>query len=282
MRAESFAFFAAFLKARSGLHLGPEKAYLLESRLAPVARTAGSASLDDLALRLGRTRDPGLESAVVNAMTTNETSFFRDRAPFDAFRATLLPRLMAARAEARRLRFWSAAASTGQEAYSLAMLVAETPGLEGWSVEIVGTDISGDAIARAKSGLYSQFEVQRGLPITRLLRHFTQTGEGWVVSPALRAAVDFRTFNLLGALDRLGTFDVILCRNLLIYLDGPTRADLLTRMRRQLAPDGRICLGSAEAVTGLTRAFTSDPDAPGWLLPAPAIARAMERRHALV
>jgi two-component system chemotaxis response regulator CheB len=270
VRAETLTFFAAFLKARSGLHLGPEKAYLLESRLATVARAAGAACLDDLAIQLGGTRAPGLESAVVNAMTTNETSFFRDRAPFDTFRATILPRLIAARADTRRLRFWSAAASTGQEAYSLAMLVAETPALHGWSVEIVGTDISDDAIGRAKAGVYSQFEVQRGLPIARLLRHFTQTAEGWAVSPGLRAAVEFRAFNLLGALDRLGVFDAILCRNLLIYLDGPTRADLLARMRRQLAPDGRICLGSAEAVTGLTRAFTPDPEAQGWLLPVPA------------
>lgn len=236
-----------FLRARSGLSLGPEKRYLVEVRLDPVRRAFGLDSLSALVGCLRGPADPALVQAVVEAMTINETLFFRDKAPFEAIRETILPQLVKARAASRRLRIWSAAASTGQEAYSLAMILAEmTPPLAGWDVSILGTDISGAMVAKARTGTYSHFEVQRGLPIRALLRHFTRDPAGWTIAPQLRGMVTFQVFNLLDDVRRLGTFDLILCRNLLIYLDTPTKAALLRRLSGALAPDGILCLGTAE------------------------------------
>ena len=202
--------------------------------------------------------------AVLEAMATHETMFFRDRATFEALRTVILPRLVAARSRSRRLRLWSAAASTGQEAYSLAMLVlALSPPLAGWHVSILGTDLSGAAISQARAGTYSQFEVQRGLPVWTLLRHFTQDATGWTASPELRRHVDFRCLNLLDDLRPLGTFDLVLCRNLLIYLDADAKSQLLSRLALTLAPDGVLCLGAAETVTGLTDDLVPEPEARG-------------------
>ena len=191
MTEHEFDHLRDFLKARSGLALGPEKRYLVESRLAPVCQRHGLQGLAELVSCLRRAGDPALESAVIEAMTTNETFFFRDRAPFELFRDVLLPRCLARRDGSRRIRIWCAAASTGQEPYSLAMLLHEAgPLLSGWSVEILATDISAEVVERARSGLYTQFEVQRGLPVRLLLKYFTQVGKNWQLSPAIRSAVN--------------------------------------------------------------------------------------------
>ncbi len=262
MTEDDFAYLRRFLRKRSGLALGADKRYLAESRLQPVWRGVGLESLAGL-LRELRLRETGpLGRAVVDAMTTNETTFFRDAAMFDGLRRTVLPRLVEARAGMRRLRIWSAAASTGQEAYSVAMLLGEmSPRLVGWQVTILGTDVSAGAVERAKAGLYSQFEVQRGLPILSLLRHFTQGPAGWTISGEMRRAVEFRVFNLLDDFTPLGGFDLILCRNLLIYFDVPAKSALLDRLAAALAPDGALCLGASESIVGLSRSVTPDPNA---------------------
>lgn len=259
-----FEFLRGYLKQRSGLALGAEKRYLIESRLGPVCRRFGLGTLSDLvgALRLGR--DGVMERAVVEAMTTNETFFFRDRVPFDLFRDVLLPGMIAARAATRRLRIWCAAASSGQEPYSLAMLLAEAgPRLAGWHVELIATDLSTEVLEKARAGLYSHFEVQRGLPVQMLVKHFSQVGEQWKITSAISGAVDFRPLNLLQPFEHLGAFDVVYCRNVLIYFDAPTKADVLRRIGRALAPDGAVLLGAAETVIGLTDALVPDGEHRG-------------------
>ncbi|NNM73645.1 CheR family methyltransferase [Enterovirga aerilata] len=274
MTEAEFAFLRAFLKQRSGLDLGPEKRYLAESRLRPLCRDAGLGSLGELVRKLRSGEDRGLADAAVVAMATHETMFFRDRTPFETLRTDILPRLVEARSELRRLRIWSAAASTGQEAYSVAMIVQEM-GLPaaGWTIEILGTDISPSAVERARAGTYSTFEVQRGLPVRHLLDHFSQAGTDWTISPALRSAVEFRVLNLLRDFGGLGTFDVILCRNLAIYLDAPTKTALFERLARVLAPDGALCLGTSETVLGYTRTLVADPERRGFFLHATAAAQ---------
>ena len=260
-----FAFLRAFLKQRSGLDLGPEKRYLAESRLRPICQDAGLRSLGELVLRLRAGGDRGLADATVVAMATHETMFFRDRAPFESLRTEILPRLIASRADTRRLRIWSAAASTGQEAYSIAIILNEMRcDLDGWSVEILGTDISPAAVERARAGTYSTFEVQRGLPVRYLLDHFSPAGTEWTIAPELRAMVQFRVLNLLEDVGPLGHFDLILCRNLAIYLDPPTKTALFERLARMLVPDGALCLGTSETVLGYTRALVPDPENRGF------------------
>lgn len=255
-----FDFLRAFLKARSGLALSAEKRYLIESRLGPLCRKHGFATLRDLCAALRVTPSPVVEKAVVEAMTTNETFFFRDRTPFDLFREVLLPRAMQARAAQRALRIWCAAASTGQEPYSLAMILAEAEArLAGWRIEIVATDLSDEVLERARSGVYSHFEVQRGLPAPMLVRHFEQNGEQWRIKANLRRMVDYRPLNLLNPFGALGTFDIVYCRNVLIYFDAPTKTDVLKRIAAVLAPDGTVVLGAAETVIGLTEALRPDP-----------------------
>jgi chemotaxis protein methyltransferase CheR len=254
-----FEFLRGFLKARSGLSLTVEKRYLIESRLAPVCRRFEIEDLAELTRGLKNGRDSDLEKAVVEAMTTNETFFFRDKVPFDLFRDVLLPRYQAARAGARRLRIWCAAASSGQEPYSLAMILNESaPQLAGWRVEIIATDISTQVLEKARAGLYSQFEVQRGLPIQLLLKYFTQVGDQWQVAPNIRQMVDFRPLNLIRDFGHLGTFDIVYCRNVLIYFDGPTKTDVLKRLANSMAADGALLLGAAETVIGLTDSLTPD------------------------
>jgi chemotaxis protein methyltransferase CheR len=260
-----FAFLRGLIKRRSGLHLGPEKRYLAESRLGPLSRASGLRTLDELIQRLRAGRDEALARAVIDAMATHETLFFRDKAPFETLRTTILPTLAGSRPPGRPLRIWSAAASTGQEAYSVAMVVKDMADvLAGRPVEILATDLSSEAIERARTGIYTQFEIQRGLPIRSLLLHFTQCDGGWEILPELRRAVDFRVVNLLEDIAALGTFDVILCRNLLIYLDAPTKKKLLAKLSRALAPDGFLALGAAETTIGLSRALGPHPEAPGF------------------
>jgi chemotaxis protein methyltransferase CheR len=256
MTPQDFDFLRKLLKQRSGLVLSAEKQYLAESRLLPIARKGGMASLHELVGKLRGSGETALTVAVVEAMTTNETFFFRDRLPFEHFRDTMLPALLVARAREKRLRIWCAAASTGQEPYSLAMELRGLRGvLEGWRFDIVATDLCGDVLERAKSGVYSQFEVQRGLPIGLLVEHFTQVGEQWQISPELRAMVQFRPLNLLNDFSALGDFDIVFCRNVLIYFDQVTKADVLNRVARQIPDDGFLVLGAAETVVGLTQAL---------------------------
>ncbi|SFG69697.1 CheR family methyltransferase [Methylobacterium gossipiicola] len=274
-----FDFLRGYLKTRSGLALSGEKRYLIESRLGPVCRRFNLATLHDLANALKNGRDGAIEKAVVEAMTTNETFFFRDQAPFDLFRDVLLPEAMARRAAQRRIRIWCAAASTGQEPYSLAMLLREAaPRLAGWSVDLIATDLSTEVLEKARAGLYSHFEVQRGLPVQLLIKHFEQVGEQWRISAPLRQMVDFRPLNLLHSFDALGTFDIVYCRNVLIYFDAATKGDVLARIGASLAPDGALLLGAAETVIGLTDRLVPNPRHRGLYNPAPSVAAPPLRR----
>jgi chemotaxis protein methyltransferase CheR len=251
-----FAFLSQFLKQRSGLDLTPEKQYLLESRLRPVARKHGLDGLSALVAGLKQGGNRALMDEVVEAMTTNESFFFRDKTPFDQFRETIMPDLVESRAVQRKLRIWCAAASTGQEPYSLAMELREMQArLSNWSVDIIGTDLSPQVLEKAKAGLYSQFEVQRGLPVQMLVKYFEQKGEMWQVVPQIRAMAEYRVQNLLEDFSSLGRFDVVFCRNVLIYFDPPTKADVLSRIRKLLPADGYLLLGASETIIGLTDDF---------------------------
>jgi len=261
MNPKSFETIASLLHAGSGLAIGPDKTYLLENRLAPVLRKHAIDTLDALAQRLRPIAGvaPGpLEQDVIEAMTTNESFFFRDDKPFTHFRTRALPQLLANRPPGARLRIWSAAASTGQEAYSLAMILQESQAmLGGRSCEIIGTDISREALARAQLGLYTQFEVQRGLPMQYLVKYFRKDGTQWRIADNLRQMVQFRSMNLLGDLRGMGQCDVVYCRNVLIYFDQPTKSRVLAAIARQMPNDGVLYLGGAETVLGITDAFAS-------------------------
>jgi chemotaxis protein methyltransferase CheR len=197
-------------------------------------------------------------------MTTNESFFFRDTWPFDSFRKFMLPELLKARASKRLIRIWSAACSSGQEPYSLAMILAEEKAkLAGWRVEIVATDLSTEILDKAREGVYSHFEVQRGLPIAYLAKYFKGVGDRWQIDEALRRSIDFRIFNLLDTPAPLGVFDVIFCRNVLIYFDQPTKSAVLGRMARQMSPDGFLLLGGAETILGITDRFVAVPSQRG-------------------
>lgn len=256
MKVEDFDMFCSLLKQRSGLVLSRDKAYLLESRLMPVARRNDIKSLDDLANLVRSRKDESLLREITEAMTTNETSFMRDGKPFEMFRNVVLPRMLEARASRRSLRIWSAAASTGQEAYSIAMLLEEEQAkLPGWKIEIVATDLSSEVVDRAKAGIYTQFEVQRGLPIQFLVKYFTQKGDKWAINDRLKKNIHFREYNLLTDLSALGQFDIVFCRNVLIYFDQPTKARVLGQIARIMPPDGLLFLGGAETVLGITDRF---------------------------
>jgi chemotaxis protein methyltransferase CheR len=263
-----YDFLCRLLKEQSGLALAADKQYLVESRLLPLVRKAGLASLAEMVAKL-RNGGDRLVVDVVEAMTTNESFFFRDKIPFDQFRDTIMPALLAARARERRIRIWCAAASTGQEPYSLAICLKDMKDrIAGWRIEIVGTDLSTEVLERAKAGVYSQFEVQRGLPIQLLVKHFAQVGEMWQIAADIRAMVQYRPLNLLSEFAHLGGFDVVFCRNVLIYFDQETKVGVLNRIARLTAPDGYLVLGAAETVVGLTDAFKPMPDRRGLYAPA--------------
>jgi chemotaxis protein methyltransferase CheR len=257
MTPQDFDFLREMLRDSSGLVLTEEKQYLLECRLMPVAREHDLESLTDLVRVLRDPAEKQLAAKVTEAMTINESLFFRDKTPFENFTQLMLPTLAASRAPMRKLRIWCAAASTGQEPYSLAMTLKENNGkITGWDIEIIGTDLSSDVLEKAKAGLYSQFEVQRGLPIQMLVKYFNQVGSMWQIDSSVRAMIDFRKFNLLESFASLGTFDIIFCRNVLIYFDSDTKKDIFSRMARQLQPDGYLVLGAAETVIGHSAHFT--------------------------
>jgi chemotaxis protein methyltransferase CheR len=270
MTPADFDFLRASLKRHSGLVLSADKQYLLESRLLPVARKAGFDRLSALIGALKGHNAEALMTLVVEAMTTNESFFFRDKMPFDCFRSTVLPALQAVRRHSRAIRIWCAAASSGQEPYSLAMALREMDGgLAGWRVEVVATDISNAVLEKARQGLYSQFEVQRGLPIQFLIKYFSQNGEMWQIAPEIRAMVKYRKLNLLSDFSDLGRFDLIFCRNVLIYFDQETKVDVLDRLADVIADDGYLVLGAAETVVGLTDSFKVCPHLRGLYAPNP-------------
>ncbi len=264
MRISDFDLYKDLLKEKSGLSLTQDKSYLLDSRLTPVARKWGYANLEVMTLTLRGVPPQDLVKDVVEAMTTNETSFFRDSKPFDQFRDIVLPHILKSRAATKRCRIWCSACSTGQEPYSLAMILKEQAAkLNGWTFEIIGTDISTEVIEAAKLGEYSQFEVQRGLPIQMLIKYFDQKDDRWVLKQEIRNMVQFKPFNLLNSLAPLGKFDLIFCRNVLIYFEKDIKAKVLQGMADLLPEDGILFLGGAETVLGITEAFKPMPGARG-------------------
>jgi chemotaxis protein methyltransferase CheR len=264
MTSADFAVIANFLKERSGLIITQDKGYLLEARLAALFRDHKLAGLPALADHLRQPGPSEVKNKVVDAMTTNETSFFRDSHPFDTMRLSVIPGLIDRRATTRTLRIWSAACSTGQEPYSLAMILKDNfPVLAGWRVEIIATDLSPTVLDRAREGAYSTFEVQRGLPIQMLIRHFDQQEPYWRIKPEIRRTVSFRSLNLLEDFSSLGQFDMVLCRNVLIYFDQPTKTRILKDIARRIAPDGALLLGGAESVFGLCDSLAALPGLKG-------------------
>jgi chemotaxis protein methyltransferase CheR len=263
MTPDAVELIRAVVHGRSGAVLDAAKTYLIESRLAPVARREGFDSIEDLIAAMRANREERLLWAVTEALTSSETAFFRDRSPFQMFREEILPQLAMAR-EGRPIRVWSAACSTGQEPYSLAMIVDdERSKFPAAKVELFGSDLSERCLEKAQSGLYTQFEVQRGLPIRMLMRHFEKADEMWVLSPRLRQMVRWRRINLLADLRTLGQFDVIFCRNVVSGFDEATRHRVLDQLARALPPDGYLILGQDETVGDATAALTPIPGRRG-------------------
>jgi chemotaxis protein methyltransferase CheR len=251
-----YEFLRKLLKERSGLDLSSDKQYLVESRLIPLARRVGLPGISDLVQKMKTGSAEALVGEVVEAMTTNETFFFRDKIPFEHLRDTMLPALLQTRASRRALRIWCAASSTGQEPYSIAMCLKEFgAALSGWRIEILATDLSQGVLEKSKAGLFSQFEVQRGLPIQLLVKHFTQVGEMWQINADLRAMVAHRQLNLLQDFSHLGAFDVIFCRNVLIYFDQETKTSIFERLARESEPAGFMVLGADQSAIGSADAF---------------------------
>lgn len=256
MSPDNFDFLAKIIKQRSGLVLTREKAYLIEARLPAVTRKYNLKTIEDLVQAIRNKSDEAMLNDIAEAMTTNESYFFRDQKPFDQFRQVLLSRFLQSRSAKKHIRIWSAAASSGQEAYSLAIICAEESArLQGWKIDIFGTDLSHEMIDRARQGIYSQFEVQRGLPITLLVKYFQKAGEKWQIKEPLRQMVRFQTANLLRDPGPIGVFDIILCRNVLFYFDALAKTQVLGMMANIIEPDGVLYLGGTETVLGVTDKF---------------------------
>jgi len=263
MNSQDFDFVSQLLRKRAGIVLTGDKMYLLESRLAPLARKEGLPSIDDLIHVVRARRDERLIAQVVDVMTTNETFFFRDKTPFDHLKEAILPVLAQAR-RGSRIRIWCAACSTGQEPYSIAMMLDQNPALTGGvPVEIVATDISDRCLERARQGLFTQFEVQRGLPVQMLMHYFTQQDDHWRISERLRQMVTFRKLNLMEPAYNLGRFDVVFCRNVLIYFDGPTKGEVLDRIATTMNPGAFMLMGVAESIIGVSQSFDVAQDRRG-------------------
>jgi chemotaxis protein methyltransferase CheR len=253
---------AALLEQRTGQQIGPNRLWRVETVLKSLMRERGIAHLDALVAAIRSGGSPALASEVVEALLNNETFFFRDAQAFDLLRNGALEKLRESRAQARRLRIWCAGCSTGQEAYSLAMMFADAPSRwDGWMIDITATDVSEAAIAKARGGFYSQFEIQRGLPVSAMLRWFDQVGEDWRVKRPLARYLRFRQHNLLTA--QTGSFDLILCRNVLLYFSPETRREAFERLASSLVGDGYLMLGAGETVLGQTDAFISAPELRG-------------------
>jgi chemotaxis protein methyltransferase CheR len=265
-----YEYLRKLLKDHSGLDLSADKQYLIESRLLPLSRKCGLPGIGDLVQKM-KSGSSTIIAQVVEAMTTNETFFFRDKIPFEHFRDSIMPELLKARTARKSIRIWCAAGSTGQEPYSLAMSLKEMgAAVAGWRIEIIATDLSQEVLEKSRSGIYSQFEVQRGLPIQLLVKYFKQNGELWQISPDIRAMVQHRQLNLLHDFSQLGTFDVVFCRNVLIYFDQDTKINIFGRLARAMEGDGFLVLGAAETVVGLTDVFKPFPDKRGLYRPSGA------------
>jgi chemotaxis protein methyltransferase CheR len=258
LTAQEFAFISGLVRRDAAIVLDTGKEYLVEARLLPLARQSGLPSVSEFVNRAQHRPDAELNQKIVDALTTNETSWFRDNEPFAALTNTVLPALVAARGNTRSVRLWSAACSSGQEPYSLAMVLqAALP--PGWSYEIAATDISAEMLRRAETGQFTQLEINRGLPATLLVKHFERVGTNWQVSPALRRAVSFRRMNLAAPLPVMAPYDVIFLRNVLIYFDVETKRSVLQRVSSLLRPDGWLFLGSAETTIGIDDRFERIP-----------------------
>jgi chemotaxis protein methyltransferase CheR len=251
---ENYRFLQEHVRARVGIVLEDNKHYLFESRLAPIVRQYGLGSINDLCVLLRARRNVALAHQVVEAMTTNETYFFRDPAQYEAIRTVLLPRLKAEKRDTQSLRFWSAASSTGQEAYSLGMLLLEN-GLQDWNMQILGTDFSEKVVERARSGLYQQIEVNRGLPAQLLVKYFRRSGLDWQLADAVRRMVRFETIDLRKSMRSLGPFDLVFCRNVMIYFDNATKKSIVKEIHRTLSQGGWLLLGGAETAINIEERF---------------------------
>ena len=255
---------AGLLEARTGQQLTMSRRWRIETALSSLLRERGIATLDELITILVMGREPALSNLVVEALLNNETYFFRDRQPFDVLSGQFLPALAKARAEKRSLKIWSAGCSTGQEPYSLAMLFADEPlKWQGWTVDILGSDVSSQVVDRARAGTYTQFEVQRGLGIQQMIRWFSEGEDGWRAAEPLRRQVRFQVHNILEPAPHPGQFDIILCRNVLLYLSPEKRAAAFDRLAAALAPDGALMLGAGETVIGQTTRFAADRETRG-------------------
>jgi chemotaxis protein methyltransferase CheR len=262
-----YEYLRQLLKDKSGLDLSVDKQYLIDGRLLPLSRQCGLSGIGELVQKV-KGGSASTTAQVIEAMTTNETFFFRDKVPFDHFRLSIMPEILRTRANRKNVRIWCAAGSTGQEPYSLAMCLKEMGGaMAGWRIEILATDLSLEVLEKSRSGLYSQVEIQRGLPIQLLVKYFRQVGDLWQINPDIRAMIQHRQLNLLNDFSQLGVFDVIFCRNVLIYFDRDTKINVLNRLARATEPDGFVVLGAAETLVGLTDAFMPFPERRGFFRP---------------
>lgn len=270
---------AGLLEARTGQQLTMSRRWRIETALSALLRERGIATLDELITILVMGKEPSLSQMVVEALLNNETYFFRDRAPFDLLQRYALPQLEQRRADTKRLRIWSAGCSTGQEAYSLAMLFAEEPEKwRGWTIDILGTDVSGSCVDRARSGIYSQFEVQRGLGISQMIKWFEECPDGWRAVENLRRPVRFQVHNILEPPPHPGAFDIVLCRNVLLYLSPEKKTLSFERLAASMAEDGWLMLGAGETVIGQTTKLGADINARG-LYRLAGDSSGIEKRH---
>ncbi len=257
MQQEEFLFFCDFIKKKAGIHLDNSKEYLVQARLDDVSKSLGCPTFTDFYRRVKFNSTPDLTDKIIEAMTTPETCFFRDTSPFDALKNHLLPELFEKKKDIKSLRIWSAASSTGQEAYSIAMTLRDMQDMfGGWYIHIMSTDISNRVLKIARSGKYSQFEVSRGMPVNLLSKYFQKTDGGWAVDDKIKRMVEFRKFNLFDTFVNFGTFDLIFCRNVLIYFTTADKKNILDRMASNLDKRGHLILGSTETIFGITDKYT--------------------------
>lgn len=265
INTSDFAFLQTLVRERSAIVLDPGKEYLAESRLAPIARSAGLPGIGELVTKLRTDPRGTLTDKVIEAMTTNETSFFRDVHPFEALRLNILPDLIKARANERTLNLWCAASSSGQEPYTIAMLIRENfPALIEWRIRFIATDISQEMLRRSRDGIYSQLEVNRGLPAKYLVKYFEKRGSDWQIKADLRSMIEFKELNLIKPWPAMPPLDVVFIRNVLIYFDLPTKRAILGNIRKVLRPDGYLFLGGAETTLSLDESFKRAQVGPTW------------------
>lgn len=256
LNANAFEYICNLVRDRSAIVLEPSKTYLVESRLNPVARASGLASIEELVDALRKPNSSKLTLAVIEAMTTNETSFFRDLHPFDALKTTILPALIAARARDRVLNIWSNACSSGQEVYTIAMLLKDNfPDLGGWKVRLIASDLSTQILDKAREGIFNQTEVNRGLPLPMLLKYFQKNGLTWQIKEEVRKMVEFRQVNLVETFPQLPPMDIVFLRNVLIYFAPETKRDILIKIKKLMRPDAKLFLGGAETTMNLDVPF---------------------------